>query len=67
MGVGRKVYALYAKQEQAFVNTLKTLVTHVYDADKNKPKGSVARMWPIETMVFWVAILLCRYLIVYYI
>ncbi|MCH2159524.1 MAG: Na(+)/H(+) antiporter subunit D [Oleiphilaceae bacterium] len=66
-GFGRKVYAVYAKQEQAFVNTLKSLVTHVYDTHKNKPKGSVARMWPIETMVFWVAILLCGYLIVYYI
>jgi len=38
-----------------------------YDAEAGQPKGYFAKLWPTETMVVWVAVLLAGYLVVYYV
>ncbi|TKB45457.1 Na(+)/H(+) antiporter subunit D [Thalassotalea mangrovi] len=46
---------------------VRRLINSSYDNEKEQPKGYFARLWPIETMVFWVALLLAGILILYYI
>jgi multicomponent Na+:H+ antiporter subunit D len=46
---------------------IKQLIDHSYDKEKGQPKGYFAQLWPTETMVFWVALLLVGMLILYYI
>lgn len=38
-----------------------------YDHEHQKPIGYFGRLWPIETMVLWVVVLLAGYLVLYYI
>jgi multicomponent Na+:H+ antiporter subunit D len=45
---------------------IKKLINHAYDEDQDQPKGYYARLWPMETMVFWVALLLAGFLWLYY-
>ena len=42
-------------------------VKQSYDSEAGQPKGYFAKLWPTETMVVWVAVLLAGYLMVYYI
>jgi multicomponent Na+:H+ antiporter subunit D len=53
--------------EDSVVSGVKSLLQSSYDSEKQQPKGYFARLWPTETMVVWVAILLAVYLILYYI
>ena len=43
------------------------LINSSYDKDKGQPKGYFAQLWPTETMVFWIALLLVGILLLYYI
>lgn len=45
---------------------LSMLVKRSYDHEQDKPKGYIAKLWPIETMVIWVGVLLAGYLLFYY-
>ncbi len=64
--VASKVYAAYGAFEAAVANSIKKAICHSYDAESGEPKGYFARLWPIETMVIWVAVLLATMLIIYY-
>jgi len=46
---------------------VRKLINRSYDREIDQPKGYVASLWPIETMVMWVALLLAGILILYYI
>ena len=61
------VYKTYCQAEELAVNAIKRMIQNSYDVEKNQPKGYFAKLWPTETMVFWVAILLASYLVLYYI
>ena len=60
------VYRSYEASEKAAIESVKGLIASSYDAQTGKPKGYFAKLWPTETMVFWVAILLAGYLLLYY-
>ena len=45
---------------------IKQMIQNSYDAESGKPKGYFAKLWPIEVMVVWVAVLLVGYLLFYY-
>ena len=64
--LGSKVSATYGSFEASVVRSIKQVVTNSYDAESGKPKGYFAKLWPIETMVGWVAVLLATYLLLYY-
>jgi multicomponent Na+:H+ antiporter subunit D len=53
--------------EGALIASIKRMIQNSYDAEEGKPKGYFARLWPTETMVVWVAVLLTGYLVLYYI
>ena len=55
------------KLEVRAKGAIKQLIDHSYDKEKGQPKGYFAQLWPTETMVFWVALLLVGILILYYI
>ena len=61
------VYQAYERFENAVMSLVKQLIHHSYDAEEAKPKGYFAKLWPTETMVVWVAVLLSAYLLLYYI
>ena len=61
------VYGTYEKVEKSLTNVIKQMINHSYDAEQDRPKGYFARLWPTETMVVWVAVLLTVYLVLYYI
>ena len=56
-----------AKIENSAKAGIKRLINNSYDEDKDQPKGYFAQLWPTETMVLWVALLLAGILILYYI
>jgi len=64
--VASTVYGTYERFEQSVVISIKGMIQNTYDSELGKPKGYFARLWPIETMVVWVAVLLAGYLMVYY-
>ncbi|MEQ3696097.1 MAG: Na(+)/H(+) antiporter subunit D [Pseudomonadales bacterium] len=64
--LGNKVSATYGSFEASVVLSIKQIVQNSYDAESGKPKGYFAKLWPIETMVGWVAVLLATYLLLYY-
>lgn len=61
------VYGSYTNVEKSVAISIRQMVQNSYDAESGKPKGYFARLWPTETMVVWVAVLLAIYLIFYYI
>lgn len=61
------VYGTYEKAEATAVSGIKKAIKRSYDAEAGQPKGYFAKLWPTETMVVWVAVLLAGYLMVYYI
>lgn len=60
-------YQAYARLEQGAMIAIKGLIHNSYDTEAGRPKGYFAKLWPTETMVVWVAILLAVYLVLYYI
>ena len=65
--VACKTYGAYEKLENTVVISIKHMFQSSYDEESGKPKGYFAKLWPIETMVVWVAGLLAAYLMLYYI
>jgi len=65
--VASTVYGTYERFEKSVVISIKGIIQNTYDSELGKPKGYFARLWPIETMVVWVAVLLTVYLMIYYI
>ncbi|GLX81094.1 Na(+)/H(+) antiporter subunit D [Thalassotalea eurytherma] len=65
--VACKTYGAYEKLENTVVISIKHMLQSSYDEESGKPKGYFAKLWPIETMVVWVAGLLAAYLMLYYI
>lgn len=53
--------------KQSIYGRVEGIIKSAYDADLEQPKGYWAKLWPTETMVFWVAILLSAYLLLYYV
>jgi len=47
--------------------TLSKAINRSYDREKEQPKGYFAQLWPTETMMAWVAVLLTGILLLYYI
>jgi multicomponent Na+:H+ antiporter subunit D len=64
--VASTVYGTYERFEQSVVISIKGMIQNTYDTEEGKPKGYFARLWPTETMVVWVAVLLALYLMIYY-
>ncbi len=60
------IYGAYESLEKSVIVSIKHLIQGSYDAESGKPKGYFAKLWPIETMVVWVAVLLASYLVLYY-
>ncbi|WP_101760518.1 Na(+)/H(+) antiporter subunit D [Oceanicoccus sp. KOV_DT_Chl] len=60
------IYGAYENLESSVIISIKKMIQNSYDAESGKPKGYFARLWPIETMVVWVAALLAIYLMLYY-
>jgi len=46
---------------------LSKAINRSYDREKDQPKGYFAQLWPTETMVAWVVVLLTGILLLYYI
>ncbi len=65
--IGCAFYMAYERIEQSMVGSIKQIIHNSYDAEEGKPKGYFAKLWPTETMVVWVAVLLTVYLVLYYI
>lgn len=61
-----KTYGAYEKLEMFVIISIKQTIQNSYDSESGKPKGYFAKLWPIETMVVWVASLLAIYLMLYY-
>lgn len=57
----------WARIEGSVITSIKQMIQNTYDTEHGKPKGYFAKLWPTETMVFWVAILLASYLLLYYV
>ncbi|MEM7257689.1 MAG: Na(+)/H(+) antiporter subunit D [Pseudomonadota bacterium] len=60
------IYSSYQSLENSVAISIKQMIQNSYDAEAGKPKGYFAKLWPIETMVVWVAVLLSSYLVLYY-
>lgn len=65
--VGYTIYSAYERFEKSLINSGKQMIKLSYDTEEGRPKGYFARLWPTETMVVWVAVLLTVYLVLYYI
>lgn len=65
--IASATYNVYERQEKAAIEGVKRLIRNSYDVEKGQPKGYFGKLWPTETMVFWVAILLSGYLVLYYV
>ncbi|MCG7531595.1 Na(+)/H(+) antiporter subunit D [Psychrobium sp. MM17-31] len=52
--------------ENAVIAGVKGLINQSYDGKKERPRGYFAKLWPTETMVMWVALLLGGILLMYY-
>ncbi|WP_271274111.1 Na(+)/H(+) antiporter subunit D [Aliamphritea hakodatensis] len=64
--VASTTYGAYVSVENSVIHSVKRMVQNSYDAEAGQPKGYFAKLWPTETMVVWVAILLVVYLLFYY-
>ncbi|MGB0898854.1 MAG: proton-conducting transporter membrane subunit, partial [Psychrobium sp.] len=56
-----------AAVELRAINYIKGIIGHSYDEDNQRPKGYFSRLWPTETMVVWVALMLAGILVLYYV
>ncbi len=64
---GCAIYGTYVKFERSSLALIKRMIRQTYDVEQGQPKGYFARLWPVETMVVWVAVLLSVYLVFYHI
>lgn len=67
--IGASVGAIsrvFSGLESAVKARIRQTIRQAYDHENQQAKGYFAKLWPTETMVFWVAILLSGYLIIYY-
>ncbi len=53
--------------ERRVTSYIKQLIGHSYDEENEQPKGYFSRLWPTETMVVWVALMLAGILVLYYV
>ena len=53
--------------ERRVTSYIKQLIGHSYDEENEQPKGYFSRLWPTETMVVWVALMLAGILMLYYV
>ncbi len=67
VAIYKSLSELTHKLEQLAKRGILRLISNSYDPHEKKPKGYFARLWPTETMVVWVAVLLSAYLVFYYI
>jgi len=61
-----RISSVYESLEKSVIISIKLMIQNTFDAESGKPKGYFAKLWPIETMVVWVAGLLALYLMLYY-
>ena len=61
------IMQMYQALQHFFSNQLNAIVRNLYDLEQQQPKAYFVRLWPIETMVLWVVILLAGYLVLYYV
>lgn len=64
--IGCALHHSYTRVEQSIFISIKQIIHNSYDAEQGRPKGYFAKLWPTETMVVWVAVLLSLYLALYY-
>lgn len=66
----QRVVAVLSRVYQGVVGGLlaylEALVMRSYREEEGQVRSYFARLWPTETMVFWVAVLLSAYLLLYY-
>ncbi len=60
------ISVVFHRLEQGLVKRLSGWIRHAYDHEGEQARGYFAKLWPTETMVVWVAILLSGYLVLYY-
>ncbi len=60
------ISSVFNALQSAVVGRFTHMIKHAYDHEQEQPKGYFAKLWPTETMVFWVAILLSSFLLMYY-
>ncbi|WP_448567374.1 Na(+)/H(+) antiporter subunit D [Thalassotalea ganghwensis] len=65
--IGGALNNSYQRMEMMVISSIKQLIQSSYDTEKERPRGYFAKLWPTETMVVWVAILLAAYLVLYYV
>ncbi|AWB68970.1 Na(+)/H(+) antiporter subunit D [Saccharobesus litoralis] len=61
------VCRVYCATQKTVTSLLSNTLQKHYDREQEKPLGYFAKLWPTETMVVWVAVLLAVYLVLYYI
>ena len=61
------VGSVYQAGHQLVMSQLSGTMRKLYDQEENKPRGYFAKLWPTETMVFWVVVLLASYLLLSYV
>jgi len=61
------VDGVWQRIEAAAKGSIAQAVKRSYDAESEQPKGYFGKLWPTETMVVWVAVLLTGYLVMYYV
>jgi multicomponent Na+:H+ antiporter subunit D len=61
------LHGTYEHLENFVIAYIKKAINSSYDTEEGQPKGYFAKLWPTETMVVWVAVLLAVYLLIYYI
>jgi len=66
-GIVAVISRAFNAMETGITGRIRYMIQHAYDHEQEQPKGYFAKLWPTETMVFWVAILLSGYLLLYYI
>ncbi|GAB1260807.1 Na(+)/H(+) antiporter subunit D [Aurantivibrio plasticivorans] len=66
MRLGVPLFGLYQSLVSTAASTIKNVIENSTYKESGKAKGYFARLWPTETMVVWVAVLLAGYLVLYY-
>ncbi|SET51017.1 Na(+)/H(+) antiporter subunit D [Thalassotalea agarivorans] len=64
--VFNRISAALTSVEEKAKGSIDKLINSSYDKEKDQPKGFLAQLWPTETMVLWVAVLLAGMLLFNY-
>ena len=67
VAIYRSIIGGLSSIELRVTNYIKQLIGHSYDEENEQPKGYFSRLWPTETMVVWVALMLAGILVLYYV